>query len=139
LPPVITTLAVPVANLSPVPVVHLGLRISPRIFEKFVMTLMLFSGAWGEYDSLINLKQKFSCHCPFNSYFSCVTVATGRNWTCSHRRLGIPGFTRYLTFNFACIFTSIRKAGQNPLLLHIFGKDFADRHCWFGHRLSIGK
>ncbi len=39
----------PVANLSPVssiPVVHLDLRISRRIFEKFEMTLNLFSGAW---------------------------------------------------------------------------------------------
>jgi hypothetical protein len=45
------TPAVPVANLSPVsltPVAHLDLRISPRIFEKFEMTLMLFSGAWGK-------------------------------------------------------------------------------------------
>ncbi len=29
-------------------VVHLDLRISQRIFEKFVMTPMLFSGAWGK-------------------------------------------------------------------------------------------
>jgi hypothetical protein len=60
LPRVITTLAVPVANIPPVPVVHLCLRISPRIFEKFVMTLMLFSRGSGVDNSLINLKHKFS-------------------------------------------------------------------------------
>jgi hypothetical protein len=45
-------------NLPPVsliPVVHLDLRISPEIFEKFGMTLMLFSGAW---EKTIHEKQK---------------------------------------------------------------------------------
>jgi hypothetical protein len=40
---------IPVANVPPVslvPVVHLDLRISPQIFEKFKTTLTLFSGAW---------------------------------------------------------------------------------------------
>ncbi len=48
LPPVSLT---PLANLPLVfliPVVHLDLRISPRMFEKFEMTLGLFSGAWGK-------------------------------------------------------------------------------------------
>ncbi len=48
LPPVSTT---PVANLPPVsstPEVHLDLQISMRIFVKFEMTMMLFSGAWGK-------------------------------------------------------------------------------------------
>jgi hypothetical protein len=42
---------IPMANLPPVsltPVVHLDLRISPRIFEKFEMTPKLFSEAWGK-------------------------------------------------------------------------------------------
>jgi hypothetical protein len=45
------TPAVLVANLPPVsltPVAHLDLRKSPRIFEKFEMTLMICSGAWGK-------------------------------------------------------------------------------------------
>ncbi len=62
LPPVSTTQAELVATLPPVslilaailppvlltPVVHLDLRISPRISKKFQMTLLLFSGAWGK-------------------------------------------------------------------------------------------
>jgi hypothetical protein len=40
------------------PVVHLDLRISPRIFEK--MILMLLSGAWGKVIHEKNLKQKIS-------------------------------------------------------------------------------
>jgi hypothetical protein len=36
----------PVANLPPA--VHLDLRISPRIIEKFEMSQVLFSGAWGK-------------------------------------------------------------------------------------------
>jgi hypothetical protein len=38
-------------TVSFIPVVHLDLGISPRIFKKFEMTLLLFSGAWGEGDS----------------------------------------------------------------------------------------
>ncbi len=34
--------------LSTTPVVHLELRISPRIFEKFETALMVYSGAWGK-------------------------------------------------------------------------------------------
>ncbi len=52
-----------VANLPPValrPVVHLDLRISPRIFEKFEMTFVLFSGACGKMIHEKNLKQKIS-------------------------------------------------------------------------------
>jgi hypothetical protein len=54
---------IPVANLPPVlltPVVHLDLRISPRIFEKIQMILMLLSGAWGKVIHEKNLKQKIS-------------------------------------------------------------------------------
>jgi hypothetical protein len=50
-------------NLPPVsltPVVHLDLRISPRIFKKFEMILMLLSGAWGKVIHEKNLKQKIS-------------------------------------------------------------------------------
>jgi hypothetical protein len=53
----------PVASLPPVsltPVVHLDLRISPRISEKFEMILMLLSGAWGKVIHEKNLKQKIS-------------------------------------------------------------------------------
>jgi hypothetical protein len=35
--------------------VHLDLRISPQIFEKFEMTLMLFSGFWGKIFHAKNL------------------------------------------------------------------------------------
>jgi hypothetical protein len=48
-------------NLPPVsvtPVVHLDLRISPRIFKKFEMIQMLLSGAWGKVIHEKNLKQK---------------------------------------------------------------------------------
>jgi hypothetical protein len=51
------------SNLPPVsltPVVHLDLRMSPRIFEKFEMTLVLFSGAWGKVIHEKNPKQKIS-------------------------------------------------------------------------------
>ncbi len=61
LPPVSTTPGVPVttllpvslisvANLPPVlviPVLHLDLQISPQIFKKFGITLMLFEGLGG--------------------------------------------------------------------------------------------
>jgi hypothetical protein len=54
---------IPVANLpqvSLIPVVHLDLRTSPQIFEKFERTLMLFSGAWGRLIHKEILKQKIS-------------------------------------------------------------------------------
>ncbi len=44
----------------------LDLRISPQLFEKFEMILRLSSGAWGKVIHEKNLKQKISCHCPFN-------------------------------------------------------------------------
>jgi hypothetical protein len=34
--------------VSTTPVVHLELRISPRIIEKFETVLMVYSGAWGK-------------------------------------------------------------------------------------------
>ncbi len=57
-------------NLPPVsliPVVHLDLRISPRISKKIEMTLMLFLGAWGK---MIHEKNSWhvslkGCHCWF--------------------------------------------------------------------------
>jgi hypothetical protein len=42
------------------PVVHLDLRISPRILKKFEMILMLISVAWGKVIHEKNLKQKIS-------------------------------------------------------------------------------
>ncbi len=57
LPPVPLVLLPPV---SLTPVVHLDLRISPRIFKKFEMILMLLSGAWGKVIHEKNLKQKIS-------------------------------------------------------------------------------
>ncbi len=41
-------------------VVHLDLQISPRIFEKFEMTLKLLSEAWGKMIHEKNQKQKIS-------------------------------------------------------------------------------
>jgi hypothetical protein len=46
--------------VSLIPVVHLDLRISPRILKKFEMTLVLFSGAWGKIIHEKNLEQKIS-------------------------------------------------------------------------------
>jgi hypothetical protein len=43
-----------------IPVVHLDLRISPQIFNKFEITLVLFSGASGKMIHEKNLKQKIS-------------------------------------------------------------------------------
>jgi hypothetical protein len=57
-------------NFPPVlliPMVHLHLQISLRIFEKFVMNQMLFSGAWGKMIHEKNLKQKNPSHCSFNA------------------------------------------------------------------------
>jgi hypothetical protein len=34
--------------VSTTPVIHLEPRISPRIFEKFEMAVMVYSGAWGK-------------------------------------------------------------------------------------------
>ncbi len=53
-------------RVSLLPMVHLDLRIFPRIFEK-IMTLMLFSGARGKMIHGKKLKQKILWHCPFNS------------------------------------------------------------------------
>ncbi len=55
-----STLAVLVANLPLIPVVHLDLQISPRIFQKFKMTLMLLSEAWGKMIHEKNQKQKIA-------------------------------------------------------------------------------
>jgi hypothetical protein len=54
LPPVSTTQGKMVANLPPVslvPVVHLGLRIYPRIFEKIQNGPIVMLWGWGETDS----------------------------------------------------------------------------------------
>jgi hypothetical protein len=62
-------------HLSPVPmtlVVHLELRISPRIFEKIRngpnVIHMLYSGAWGKLIHEKNQKSKILWHCPFNPF-----------------------------------------------------------------------
>jgi hypothetical protein len=50
-------------HLPPVsltPVANLELRISPRIFEKIQMTLMVYSGAWGKLIHEKNQKSKIS-------------------------------------------------------------------------------
>ncbi len=47
------------------PLVYLGLRIFPRILEKFEMALMVYSGACGKLIHEKNLKSKISWHCPF--------------------------------------------------------------------------
>jgi hypothetical protein len=63
LPPGSATPAVPVANLptvSLIPVVHLNLRISPRIFKKIQNDSNAISGAWGKMIHEKDLKQKIS-------------------------------------------------------------------------------
>ncbi len=74
LPPVSKTLAKLVAKFSPgvvdtdgkfatvslIPVVHLDLRISPRIFKSFEMVLMGYSEAGGKLIHEKNQKQKIS-------------------------------------------------------------------------------
>jgi hypothetical protein len=56
------------------PVVHLDLRISPRIFEKIWTILMGYSGAGGKPIHGKNQNQKISWHCPF-----IVIVASSKN------------------------------------------------------------
>jgi hypothetical protein len=46
-------------------VVHLDLRLSPRIFEKIRNGPNAILWGWGEADSQKNQKQKISLHCPF--------------------------------------------------------------------------
>ncbi len=61
--PVSTTIAKLVGKFAAgvvVPVVHLDLRISPRIFKKFYMVLMEFSGAGEKLIHEKNQKQKVS-------------------------------------------------------------------------------
>ncbi len=54
--------------VSTTPVVHLELRISPRILEKkFETALMVYSGAWGKLIHEKNQRSKISWHCPFKS------------------------------------------------------------------------
>ncbi len=48
-------------------VVHLELRISLQILEKFEMAIMVYSGAWGIRIHKKNLKSKILWHCPFNA------------------------------------------------------------------------
>ncbi len=84
LPPVSMT---PVANLLPVsltPVVQLDLQISPRIFEKIEIILMLLSGAWGKLIHEKNQKQKSRDTVPLNrkDYYS---FSTEHLHTASHK------------------------------------------------------
>ncbi len=96
LPPVSLTL---VANLPPVSiklvklvaksaagvvdtVVHLDLRISPRIFEKIWNGPNGILWGWGETDSWKNQKQKISWHCLFK-------VNVSNNWTRTSRGNGM--------------------------------------------------
>ncbi len=53
--------------VSFIPVVHIDLQISPRIFEKIRNDPdFIFSGLGGRWFMKKNLKQKISWHCPFN-------------------------------------------------------------------------
>jgi hypothetical protein len=77
----------PVANLLPVsltPVVQLDLQISPRIFEKIEIILMLLSGAWGKLIHEKNQKQKSRDTVPLNrkDYYS---FSTEHLHTASHK------------------------------------------------------
>ncbi len=56
-------LHLPMVSLTPV--ANLELRISPRIFEKFETTLIVYSGAWEKLIHEKNQKSKISWHCPF--------------------------------------------------------------------------
>jgi hypothetical protein len=51
--------------VSLTPLINIHLRISPRIFEKFEMVLMGYSGARGTLIYEKNLKAKISCQTPF--------------------------------------------------------------------------
>ncbi len=57
-----------------IPVVHLDLRICLKIFEKFEMTLMLFSGAWVKMSYEKNLTQKSRDTMPSNGQFTLHSV-----------------------------------------------------------------
>jgi hypothetical protein len=48
------------------PLINIHSRISPRIFEKFEMVLMGYSGARGTLIYEKNLMSKISCQTPFN-------------------------------------------------------------------------
>jgi hypothetical protein len=52
-------------SVSTTPVVHIELRVSPRIFEKFEMALMIYIGAWLKLIHEKNQKSKNSWYCPF--------------------------------------------------------------------------
>jgi hypothetical protein len=61
----------PVANLPPlslIPVVHLDLRLSPRIFEKIEQVLTEYSGTGGKLIREKNQKQKISWHLPVTKW-----------------------------------------------------------------------
>jgi hypothetical protein len=57
------------AAVSLIPVVHLDLRISPRISKKFKTVLIKYSGAEGKLIHAKNQKLKISPHCPFKVIF----------------------------------------------------------------------
>jgi hypothetical protein len=52
------------------PVVHIELRISPRMFKKIKTVLMKFSWAWGKPIHEKNLKSKISWHSPIKETLS---------------------------------------------------------------------
>ncbi len=52
-------------QVSLIPVVHLDLQISPRIFKKIRNGHNGILWGWGETDSWKNQKHKISSHCPF--------------------------------------------------------------------------
>ncbi len=60
LPPVTLIPAAILPPVSLIPVVHLDLRLSPRIFEKFETVLKQYSGAGGKLIHQKNQKQKIS-------------------------------------------------------------------------------
>jgi hypothetical protein len=70
--PVPLVLLIPVANNGNIIRLHLELRISPRIFEKFE-TAMVYLGNQGSGGKLIHEKNRKSInswHCPFKRGFS---------------------------------------------------------------------
>ncbi len=68
LPPVSTTPAANLRQVSLITAMLLDLRISPRIFEKIWNGPFGILWGWGETDSWKNQKQKISWHCPFKVF-----------------------------------------------------------------------
>ncbi len=74
--------------VSLTPLINIHSRISPRIFEKFEMVLMGYSGARGTLIYEKNLMSKISCQTPFQCTVPVTMVdsamAASHNSACTH-------------------------------------------------------